>query len=67
MSQTGKIAVAVAVLVLLVIAAVPLFPLMAAAMPALFTPLSAGDGSAVFVTVAGAFGLAFVLAVPRQR
>ena len=67
MSQTGKIVVAVVALVLLVIASVPLAPLMAAALPALFSPLSTGDGGAVFVAVAGAFGLAFVLAVPRHH
>jgi hypothetical protein len=67
MSKTIKIVVAAVALLVLVIAAVPLAPLMAAALPALFAPLSAGDGGAVFVAVAGAFGLAFVLAVPRQR
>lgn len=67
MSQAGKIVVAAVALLIVVIAAVPLAPLTAALLPALFAPLSTGDGGAVFLAVAGAFGVAFVLAVPREH
>jgi len=42
-------------------------PLAVSVLPALFAPLSNADGGTVFVAVEGAFGLAFVLSVPRQR
>ena len=67
MSQTGKIVLAAVSLVIVIIAAVPFAWLAAPALPALLAPLANSDGGAVFVAVAGAFGLGFVLSVPRQR
>ena len=64
MSQTVKVVLASVALVVMIFAVVPLASF---AVSALLAPLSNGDGGAVFVAVAGAFGFAFVLSVPRQR
>jgi hypothetical protein len=67
MSQTVKVVLSSIALVVMIFAVAPLASFAVSALPALLAPLSNGDGGAVFVAVAGAFGFAFVLSVPRQR
>ena len=67
MSHFKKAATVVLAIAALLLIAVPLAALITSAMPSLFTSLSGADAGAVFISVAGAFGAGYAIAVPHER
>jgi hypothetical protein len=67
MSHFKRSALVVLAFAALLLIAVPLALVITSAMPSLFTSLSAADAGTVVISVAGAFGVGYVIAVPRDR
>jgi hypothetical protein len=54
-------------LLALFVMVIPLAYFASVNLPSLFAPLTGADSATVFLSVAGAFGAGYVIAVPRDR